>query len=30
VPESIAHLPAWDGYTKVPDRDLRAFALDRA
>ncbi len=25
----IAHMPAWDGYTKVTDRDLRVFALER-
>jgi hypothetical protein len=30
VPELIAHLPAWDGDTKVTDRDLRVVALDRA
>ena len=29
-PDLIAHMPAWDGYTKVTDRDLRVFALDRA
>ena len=28
-PELIAQMPAWDGYTKVTDRDLRVFALDR-
>jgi deazaflavin-dependent oxidoreductase (nitroreductase family) len=28
-PELIAHMPAWDGYTKVTDRDLRVFALER-
>jgi len=25
-----AHMPAWDGYTKVTDRELRVFALERA
>ncbi len=29
-PDLIAHMPAWDGYTKVTDRDLRVFALERA
>ena len=29
VPELIAQMPAWDGYTKVTDRDLRVFALER-
>lgn len=28
-PELIAHMPAWDGYTRVTDRDLRVFALER-
>jgi deazaflavin-dependent oxidoreductase (nitroreductase family) len=28
-PDLIAHMPAWDGYTKVTDRDLRVFALER-
>ena len=28
-PELIAHMPAWDGYTQVTDRDLRVFALER-
>lgn len=28
-PELIAHMPAWEGYTKVTDRDLRVFALER-
>ncbi len=28
-PELVAHMPAWDGYTKVTDRDLRVFALER-
>jgi deazaflavin-dependent oxidoreductase (nitroreductase family) len=28
-PELIAHMPAWDGYTKVTARDLRVFALER-
>ncbi len=28
-PELIAHMPAWDGYTKVTDRDLRVFALEK-
>jgi deazaflavin-dependent oxidoreductase (nitroreductase family) len=29
-PDLVAHMPAWDGYTKVTDRDLRVFALERA
>jgi deazaflavin-dependent oxidoreductase (nitroreductase family) len=29
-PDLIAHMPAWDGYTKVTDRDLRVFALERS
>jgi deazaflavin-dependent oxidoreductase (nitroreductase family) len=29
-PELVAHMPAWDGYTKVTNRDLRVFALERA
>jgi deazaflavin-dependent oxidoreductase (nitroreductase family) len=28
-PELVAHMPAWDGYTQVTDRDLRVFALER-
>jgi len=28
-PDLIAHMPAWEGYTKVTDRDLRVFALER-
>jgi hypothetical protein len=28
-PELAAHMPAWDGYTAVTDRDLRVFALER-
>ena len=28
-PDLIAHMPAWDGYTKVTDRDLRVFSLER-
>ncbi len=28
-PELAAHMPAWDGYTEVTDRDLRVFALER-
>ena len=29
-PDLVAHMPAWDGYTKVTDRDLRVFALERS
>ena len=29
-PELAAHMPAWDGYTTMTDRDLRVFVLDRA
>ncbi len=29
-PDLVAHMPAWDGYTHVTDRDLRVFALERA
>jgi deazaflavin-dependent oxidoreductase (nitroreductase family) len=28
-PDLIAHMPAWDGYTAVTDRNLRVFALER-
>lgn len=29
-PDLVAHMPAWEGYTKVTTRDLRVFALERA
>jgi deazaflavin-dependent oxidoreductase (nitroreductase family) len=28
-PDLVAHMPAWDGYTKVTDRNLRVFSLER-
>jgi deazaflavin-dependent oxidoreductase (nitroreductase family) len=28
-PDLVAHMPAWDGYTEITDRDLRVFALER-
>jgi deazaflavin-dependent oxidoreductase (nitroreductase family) len=28
-PDLTAHMPAWNGYTEITDRDLRVFALER-